>query len=74
MAAKRRKKKGGIRSPGVYVEEVGSGARPIDLLGTAIPAFVGAAPFNPLRLGTTVLVVSGITLAVLKARAGTRSS
>ena len=37
-------------SPGVYVEEVESGARPLEGVGTAVAAFVGLAergPFNP---------------------------
>ena len=36
-------------SPGVYVEEVASGSRPIEGVGTAVAAFVGFAakgPFN----------------------------
>jgi phage tail sheath protein FI len=34
-------------SPGVYVEEVDSGARPIEGVGTAVAAFVGAAERGP---------------------------
>ena len=30
-------------SPGVYVEEVDSGSRPIEGVGTAVAAFVGLA-------------------------------
>jgi uncharacterized protein len=40
-------------SPGVYVEEVPSGSRPIEGVGTAVAAFVGLAakgPFNEPRL------------------------
>ena len=36
-------------SPGVYVEEVEAGSRPIEGVGTAVAAFVGfseAGPFN----------------------------
>src|SRR6476660_10643966 len=36
-------------SPGVYVEEIDSGARPIEGVGTAVAAFIGLAekgPFN----------------------------
>ena len=36
-------------SPGVYVEEIESGARPLEGVGTAVAAFVGLAesgPFN----------------------------
>ena len=42
-------------SPGVYVEEVQSGSRPIEGVGTAVAAFVGLAakgPFNEPRLLT----------------------
>ena len=40
---KRKSRKGGgsYRSPGVYVEEVTSGSKPIEGVGTAIAAFVG---------------------------------
>jgi phage tail sheath protein FI len=36
-------------SPGVYVEEVPSGARPIEGVGTSVAAFVGPAPGGPLN-------------------------
>lgn len=36
-------------SPGVYVEEVDSGARPIEGVGTAVAAFVGLAAQGPLN-------------------------
>ncbi len=42
-------------SPGVYVEEVQAGSRPIEGVGTAVAAFVGLAeqgPFNEPRLVT----------------------
>jgi len=32
------------RSPGAYVEEVSSGSRPIEAVGTSTAAFVGEAP------------------------------
>jgi phage tail sheath protein FI len=41
------------QSPGVYVEEVAAGARPIEGVGTAVAAFVGLAesgPFNRPKL------------------------
>jgi uncharacterized protein len=41
-------------SPGVYVEEVASGSRPIQGVGTAVAAFVGFAPTG--KLDTPVLV------------------
>lgn len=34
-------------SPGVYVEEVASGSRPIEGVGTSVAAFVGLAPIGP---------------------------
>ena len=34
-------------SPGVYVEEVDSGSRPIEGVGTAVAAFIGLAPTGP---------------------------
>ena len=36
-------------SPGVYVEEVERGARPIEGVGTATAAFVGMAPAGPVK-------------------------
>jgi phage tail sheath protein FI len=41
-------------SPGVYVEEVASGARPIEGVGTSVAAFVGLAPSGPLNEPTLV--------------------
>ena len=41
-------------SPGVYVEEVDSGSRPIEGVGTAVAAFVGAAERGPLNEATLV--------------------
>jgi phage tail sheath protein FI len=41
-------------SPGVYVEEVAGGSRPIEGVGTAVAAFVGFAPTGPLN--TPVLI------------------
>ncbi|MBT0772881.1 phage tail sheath family protein [Kineosporia sp. J2-2] len=36
-------------SPGVYVEEVAGGSRPIEGVGTSVAAFVGLAPSGPLN-------------------------
>jgi Bacteriophage tail sheath protein len=36
-------------SPGVYVEEVAGGSRPIEGVGTSVAAFVGFAPEGPLN-------------------------
>ena len=41
-------------SPGVYVEEVESGARPIEGVGTAVAAFVGLAETGPFNQPTLV--------------------
>ncbi|QLH23630.1 phage tail sheath subtilisin-like domain-containing protein [Streptomyces sp. Rer75] len=41
-------------SPGVYVEEVASGSRPIEGVGTSVAAFVGLAPSGPLNTPTLV--------------------
>jgi phage tail sheath protein FI len=67
---KRRRKGGGsYRSPGVYVEEVPSGSRPLEGVGTAIAAFVGlgegagnATVWR--RAGTLLLLVTGAAAGV----------
>ncbi|MBB0244949.1 phage tail sheath family protein [Streptomyces alkaliphilus] len=41
-------------SPGVYVEEVASGTRPIEGVGTSVAAFVGLAPTGPMNEPTLV--------------------
>ena len=41
-------------SPGVYVEEVEAGSRPIEGVGTAVAAFVGLAAHGPLNEPTLV--------------------
>src|SRR5690349_15203939 len=41
-------------TPGVYVEEVQSGARPIEGVGTAVAAFVGFAGKGPFHAPTLV--------------------
>jgi uncharacterized protein len=41
-------------SPGVYVEEVDSGVRPIEGVGTAVAAFVGLTASGPLNTPTLV--------------------
>ncbi|MFM8515475.1 MAG: phage tail sheath family protein [Actinomycetota bacterium] len=41
-------------SPGVYIEEVPAGTRPIEGVGTAIAGFVGFAPTGPLNEATLV--------------------
>src|SRR5262245_9819794 len=42
--------------PGVYVEESGSGARPVDAVATSVAAFVGEAVRGP--IGEPILVHS----------------
>ena len=41
-------------SPGVYVEEVDSGSRPIEGVGTAVAAFVGLATRGPYNTPTLI--------------------
>src|SRR5258706_85026 len=41
-------------SPGVYVEEVEAGSRPIEGVGTAVAAFVGLAATGPFNEPTLV--------------------
>jgi hypothetical protein len=41
VAAKKKRRRQRYLSPGVYVEEVSSGARPIQGVGTSTAAFVG---------------------------------
>src|SRR5262249_10197355 len=41
-------------SPGVYVEEVESGSRPIEGVGTAVGAFIGIAQKGPVNQPTLV--------------------
>ncbi len=44
------------RAPGIYVEEVPGGARPIGAVGTSTAAFLGAAPDGAARLNEAVAV------------------
>lgn len=44
------------KTPGVYVEEVPSGSRPIDAVGTSTPAFVGVAPDVAARLNVPTYI------------------
>ena len=44
------------RTPGVYVEEVSSGARPIQAVGTRTAGFVGVTPQSAAHVNTTVPV------------------
>jgi phage tail sheath protein FI len=51
-------------SPGVYIEEVPSGSRPLEGVGTAIAAFVGLGPEGPLNT-PQLRVAAGVSLVVL---------
>ena len=64
----RSKKRQPYQSPAVYVEEVSSGARPIEGVGTAVAAFVGLAPPNPKRAAAAVLVVAMVVWAARRRR------
>jgi phage tail sheath protein FI len=54
------------QSPGVYVEEVSSGARPIEGVGTAVAAFVGFARRHPLPAALAVAVVLAAVVRALR--------
>ncbi|MEM7049074.1 MAG: phage tail sheath C-terminal domain-containing protein [Acidobacteriota bacterium] len=43
-------------TPGIYVEEVPGGARPIEMVGTSTAAFVGAAPASSARPNEAVAI------------------
>ena len=54
-------------SPGAYMEEVSSGSRPIEGVGTAVAAFVGLAPGGPVdfpRLARAVLAGLALVVAI----------
>lgn len=38
------------RSVDIYVEELSSGSRPLDAVGTSIAAFIGLAPGGPINV------------------------
>jgi phage tail sheath protein FI len=54
-------------SPGVYVEEVPSGAKPIEGVGTAVAAFIGLAPGGPVIVVLRAVALAGLVVAVLAA-------
>ena len=58
-------------SPGVYVEEVDSGSRPIEGVGTAVAAFVGLAVDGPFNTPTLVSNWTQFTSAFGDFAAGT---
>jgi hypothetical protein len=65
---KRRKKSGGSHlSPGVYMEEVSSGSKPIEGVGTAVAAFVGFARSHPVPVVVAALATFAAVAAVVRA-------
>jgi len=67
--AKKNKRK---RKPKVYKEDISSGSRPIEGVGTAIAAFVGFATATPFRMATSALVVTGAVWSVARGRTSRR--
>ena len=64
----RGKKAGGTYlSPGVYVEEVSSGSKPIEGVGTAVAAFVGLARRHPVRAAVTAFFALSVVAVVVRA-------
>ena len=57
-------------SPGVYVEEVEAGSRPIEGVGTAVAAFVGLAAQGPFNTPTLVTNWTQFTSDVRRLRRG----
>jgi phage tail sheath protein FI len=49
------------------MEEVSSGSRPIEAVGTSVAAFVGFAARQPVRAAVTLAVVLGAAIAVARA-------
>ncbi|WP_377643519.1 hypothetical protein [Oryzobacter terrae] len=45
--ARRKRRRRRVRHPGVYVEEVSSGSRPIEAVGTSTAAFLGSVTSFP---------------------------
>ena len=57
-------------SPGVYVEEVDSGSRPIEGVGTAVAAFVGLAHARPVQHPDPGQQLDAVRVHVRRVRAG----
>jgi phage tail sheath protein FI len=65
---KRGKRTGGTYlTPGVYVDEVSSGSRPIEAVGTAVAAFVGLARRRPVRAVVTVIAALVAVIGAVRA-------
>lgn len=47
---------GNYSTPGIYIEEVSTGAKPIQAVGTSTAAFVGPAPDHKAKVGIAVAV------------------
>jgi hypothetical protein len=52
VAARKRRRRQRYLTPGVYVEPVSSGSKPIEGVGTSTAAFVGLAPGSPVNTPT----------------------
>ena len=50
-------------TPGVYIEEISSGLRPIQAVGTSVAAFIGVAPDAAARVGEAVRIEDWSTFA-----------
>ena len=61
---KRGKKPGG--SPGVYVQEITSGSKPIEGVGTAVAAFVGFARRHPVPAVVTTFAAISVAAVVVR--------
>ncbi|MEM6595803.1 MAG: phage tail sheath subtilisin-like domain-containing protein, partial [Pseudomonadota bacterium] len=46
------------KTPGVYIEEIASGARPIEAVSTSVTAFLGIAPNDDVSVGQATKVAS----------------
>jgi phage tail sheath protein FI len=55
------------QSPGVYVEEVSTGPRPIEGVGTAVAAFVGFARRERVRAALAAAAILAAMFAVVRA-------
>jgi phage tail sheath protein FI len=55
---RRRGRTGGGRVPGVFVDEVPSGSRPIESVGTSVATFVGLARRHPVLTGAFALLLA----------------
>jgi hypothetical protein len=68
-----KKKKKGKKGSGVFVDESASGARPIEGVGTAVAAFNGVMPLDPVRLLTVMFVVTAAVGGATRIRARHRA-